>query len=517
MTVDKRKRFWKSTKIRQGSYSAGLTVIVLAIVIVANLVVEKLPEHIRNIDVSDTNLYEVSDISREMLSDLQDDVTFTVLAEKESTDERISTFLSKYAGLSKHISVKWIDPVLHPSALTEYDTSENTIVVTNETTQKSTTVAFADMIVIDYSSYYYTGTYSESGFDAEGQLTSAVNYVTNEADETIYLTSGHGEASFSETISGLMKKNNYSVSEINLLMDAQIPKDCDLLLLNAPMTDLAEVELECIRTYLAEGGKVMLLLGDTVGTDLTNLKTLLADYGMEIADGYIADMGRSYQGNPYYIFPELNVSGDMAQGISTDMVLLVYAQGLNLTDAARDTIQINEFMTTGRDAYAVTETDQKEGTYTLGAVATETVSVQSDEGEEPEESDKGEVSEESGEGEVSEESGEGEELEDRANDVDAIDASDDVKTGRFTVISSSALIDPQITDTFSSLENTTLFMNAVTANFEGVKNLSIEPKSLAVEYNTVQHAGLLSLFVVIGIPAILLIGGIVVWVKRRKA
>ena len=478
--MEKIKNLFQSTKMKQGSYSVGLTAIVLAIVVVANLLVGQLPENMRNIDVSDTNLYEITEVSRNLLNSLEDDVTFTVLAEKESTDERIKTFLSKYAGLSKHIAVEWIDPVLHPAALTEYDTSENTIVVTNESTQKSTTVTFSDIIVMDYCFYYYTGSYSESEFDAEGQLTSAVNYVTNDANETIYLTTGHGETSFSHTVSDLMKKNNYSVSEVNLLMEAQIPSDCDLLLLNAPLADLAEVERECISEYLADGGKVMLLLGENVETRMPNLESLLAEYGMEIADGYIADTKRCYQGNPYYIFPELNVSGDLAQGISSEMVLMIYAQGLNMVDAARDTIHVSEFMTTSSGAYAVTETDETEGTYMIGAVATETVST--DNGDEADEEDSAET-----------------------------------KTSRLTVISSATLIDSQITDTFSTLENTTLFMNAVTANFDGVQNLSIEPKSLAVEYNTVQHAGLLSLFVIFAIPAILLIGGVVVWTKRRKA
>lgn len=512
--MEKIKELFQTTKMKQGSYSVGLTAIVLAIVVVANLVVGQLPENLRNIDVSDTHLYEITETSRSLLESLEDDVTFTVLAEKESTDERITTFLSKYAALSKHISVEWIDPVLHPAALTEYNTSENTIVVTNESTQKSTTVSFSDMIVIDYSSYYYTGSYSESEFDAEGQLTSAVNYVTNDANETVYLTTGHGESSFSSTISDLMKKNNYSVSEVNLLMDAQIPEDCDLLLLYAPMTDLAEVEKECISQYLAKGGNVMLLLGDTVGTEMPNLESLLAEYGMEIADGYIADTMRCYQGNPYYIFPQLNVSGDMAQGISTEMVLLIYAQGLNMVDAARDTISVDKFMTTSNGAYAVTEEAQTEGTYTIGAVATETVSADA-EAETDTEDDVDTEGDADADRDADTEDDASAETD--ADTESSADTEETTKTSRLTVISSATLIDSQITDAFSTLENSTLFMNAVTANFEGVQNLSIEPKSLAVQYNTVQHAGLLSLFVIFGIPAILLIGGVVVWVKRRRA
>ena len=91
------------------------------------------------------------------------------------------------------------------------------------------------------------------------------------------------------------------------------------------------------------------------------------------------------------------------------------------------------------------------------------------------------------------------------------------KESRLTVISAGSLIDQQITDAFSQLENTQVFMNAVTANFEGVTKLSIESKSLTTEYNTVQHAGGFSILVVFGIPAVILIGGFVVWFRRRKA
>ena len=86
-------------------------------------------------------------------------------------------------------------------------------------------------------------------------------------------------------------------------------------------------------------------------------------------------------------------------------------------------------MTTSEQAYAVTEEDQKQGTYDLGVVATETI-------------------------------------------------SSDSKESRLTVISAGSLIDQQITDAFSQLENTQVFMNAVTANFDGVTNLSIEQRAL---------------------------------------
>lgn len=481
--MEKIKKLFQTTGTKQGSFSIGVTAIVIAIVVVANMIIGQLPEKYRNIDVSSTKIYEISDTSKDLLKELDHKVTLTVLAVKDETDDRITTFLSKYAGLSKNVSVKWIDPVLHPSALTENNAEKDTIVVKCKDTGKSTTVAFSDIIVQDMSSYYYTGNASESEFDGEGQLTSAINYVISDASQTVYRTSGHGESTFPTTISDLMKKNNYNVEELNLVMNTEIPDDCDLLMMYAPTNDLSQEEADVMKNYLKSGGKVMLILGDTTSEQLPNLMGILSDYGMKEADGYIADPKRCYQGNAYYLFPQLSVSGDMANGISSQMVLLVNTHGLELSDPARDTISVNAFMSTTNNAYAVTEDAQTEGSYTLGAVATESISK--DDG-------------------------------DDAEDENSTDDSETLES-RLTVISSASMIDSQITDAFTTLENTTLFMNAVTANFDGVKNISIEPKSLSVEYNTVQHSGLLSLLVIFGVPIVLLIGGFSVWYRRRKA
>ena len=475
---------FRTSGTRNGSYSVGLTVVVIAIVIVLNLVIGQLPESLRNLDVSSTRIYEISDTTTDLLDSLDEDVDMTVLAVRDDTDDRITTFLSKYEALSDHINIEWVDPVLHPSALTEYDTSENTIVISCEATGKSTTVSFDDILVPDMYSYYYYGSTDYTEFDGEGQLTSAVNYVTSDVEKTIYQTTGHGEGTLSTTITDLMDQNNYNLSEINLLMNTSIPEDCDLLLMYEPATDLSDDETEMLRNYLADGGKVMILLGDTNATELPNLETVLEEYGMKAADGYIADPQRCYQGNYYYIFPELSVSGDMADGISSEMVLLTNTHGMNLIDPARDTITTTGFMSSSDGAYAVTETAQQQGDYTLGAVAEETVSSSDD---------------------------------DADTDSSGEDAESDEVTSRLTVISAGSMIDSQITDTFTQLENTKVFMNAVTANFDGVQNISVEPKSLQVEYNTVQYAGLFSLLVIFGIPAAVLIGGFVVWFRRRKA
>ena len=79
------------------------------------------------------------------------------------------------------------------------------------------------------------------------------------------------------------------------------------------------------------------------------------------------------------------------------------------------------------------------------------------------------------------------------------------------------MINSRITEYFSNLDNSRLFLNLVMNNFDDVENLSIKAKSLSVELNTVQHAGSISTALIFGVPAVVLIGGFVIWMKRRKA
>ena len=461
--MQKIKNLFRSSESRNGSYSVGITALVIVIIVIVNLIAGQIPEKYRNLDVSSTKIYDISKTSKKLLQNVKDNVTFTVLANKEETDERIVTFLSKYAALSSKISVEWIDPVLHPSALKEYDAAENSIVVSCEDTGKTKVVSFSDIIVADMSSYYYTGTVSEARFDGEGQLSSAVNYVTSDVESKIYQTSGHGEQTLSSTIQDLMEKNNYTLEGVNTVMNPTIPEDCELLLMYAPSSDLTEDEKKSVETYLKEGGKLMLLLGATNSTELPNLASVMKTYGMESVDGYIADTQRSYQNNYYCFFPQLAASGELTNGMESQMLLLLNTHGMTISDPERESISATSFLTTSDNAYAVTEDSQSDaGSYVLGAVAQE-------------------------------------------------------DSARFTVISAGSLISTEITDTFPQLENTKLFMNAVAANFDGTEDLSIEAKSLTPVYNTMQHAGVLSILVIFILPLGVFFGGFVVWMKRRKA
>lgn len=448
-----------------------MTSIVIAIVIVFNMIVNLIPENKRQFDISSTNIYEISSKSKKIINKVDHDVTFYVLAEKSSTDKRIKTFINKYASLSDKIHIKWIDPVLHPSALTKYGTKENNIVISCKKTNRTTTVSFDDILVSSAS--YYSTSSSASSFDGDGQLTSALNYVTSDKEYKAYYTSGHGESSLSSEVTSLLTKSRISTSDLLLMTATSIPDDCDLLIIDGATSDFTKDEVKLLSSYLKKGGKVVTLLAQT-NKSMKNLYGLLKDYGLTVQSGYIADTERSYQGNYYYLIPNLSVSGDMASGISSNSVMMINSKGMTQSTPARDSISTDSFMTTSSNGYAVTEKKQTQGTYVLGATSTESVKVKNSKGKKV------------------------------------------TKESRLTVYGSNMLIDEQITSSFSSLENLTLFTNSVTASLDNADNVSISPKSLEVSYNTIAHPGPFSILVVFVIPVGLIIGGFIVWFRRRR-
>ena len=102
--MDKLKKIFTSTQFKNGSFSAGIIVLVIAIVVVLNLIVSSLPSTLTRADLSDKLLYSVGETTEQLLDSLDRDVEVKVIAETGSVDSRIEEFLERYSALSDHIS-----------------------------------------------------------------------------------------------------------------------------------------------------------------------------------------------------------------------------------------------------------------------------------------------------------------------------------------------------------------------------------------------------------------------------
>ena len=99
----------------------------------------------------------------------------------------------------------------------------------------------------------------------------------------------------------------------------------------------------------------------------------------------------------------------------------------------------------------------------------------------------------------------------------AVETMNDEKTSQLTVITSNSMIDEQLTSAFSNLENLTVFMNGLINPLDDVENISIEAKSLEVQYNTFANTGFYSSLFIFIIPIGSIIIGLGIWIQRKRA
>ena len=95
-------------------------------------------------------------------------------------------------------------------------------------------------------------------------------------------------------------------------------------------------------------------------------------------------------------------------------------------------------------------------------------------------------------------------------------ATDENTGARLTVISADSFVDDALVSSFTGVANVEVFMNAMTAGFDDMETISIESKSLEVTPNTVRNPALWTLIFVIILPVVILLGGFLHWLRRRK-
>ena len=105
----------------------------------------------------------------------------------------------------------WKDPELYPQFAAQYTDGEiqgNDVVVVNKSTGLYKFVPFDEMYNSDYTVNYTTGQYEQKyTLDAEGRITSAIQYVTSAIHAKRYIVSAHGERKLGDGVSALISNS----------------------------------------------------------------------------------------------------------------------------------------------------------------------------------------------------------------------------------------------------------------------------------------------------------------------
>ncbi len=340
------KRRWTISRnmISTSVFSTGMIAIVVALTVVVNLIASALPETYTQIDATSQKLYSITEDTEKYLDTLKDDVTLYVMVNKNSKDDNVDRTLQKYASASKHVKVKYVDPNVSPTFASKYtdsDVTSNSIIVVCGDRSK----------VIDYNSdiyeYSYDSSYNYSvtGYDCEGQVTAAIQYVTSESTTNVYELTGHDESTLSGDFSEVFQKRFMNVGSLSLLTVDAIPEDCQALFITAPQSDLSEDDLGKLSQYLGNGGKIYLSIDYSKWNDLTNFKKLLSDNNIETTESLLAETDRSYYyQSPFYLLPNVKNTEVSSSVAGMTQVFVPYSVGLTYT--GEDDSNVTSFMTT---------------------------------------------------------------------------------------------------------------------------------------------------------------------------
>lgn len=478
---------------KKGSYSAALSVIVVAVIVVLNLVVGQIPSKYTQIDISTGKLYTIGDETKNTLKNLKDDVTIYYVVQSGNEDSNIQKLLDQYEENSSKIKVEKVDPVAQPAFIKQYtedSLSENSLIVVGENRNKVVSYNNLYETELDYSTYQSNVT----GFDGEGQITSAITYVVSEDVPVLYYVEGHNEVSVPDSLGDRIEKANLELKSLNLVTADAVPEDAAGILLNSPESDYSADEVKKVTDYLKNGGKAIILT-DYVGKNLENYHSILEEYGIEITDGIVVETDADhYVQIPYYIVPTIgasDVTDKMTLGSSN--VLLSGCQGFSVAEDVRDTLEIDVVLSPTEDAFVKTspqdmktydkESGDADGPFSVGILISESISSDTTEDTESEK-----------------------------------DTSSQKKT-QIACFSSSSILDESINSMVSD-GNYTLYMNCLKwlMDTDDSEMVSIASKSVSVDYLTVTRgkAVFYAFVLVLVLPVFCLAAGGVICYRRKK-
>lgn len=326
------KRRWSVSRktLSTSVFSVGMIALVLAVVVAANFAISKLPAKYTSVDVTSQKLYTISKDTQNYLKGLKEEITIHVLNTKSKCDDTLQKTLQCYDEGSRNIKIHYVDTAKNPNFAAQYTDGEltaNSLIV--ESKKRAKAISYDNIYITetDYSTYSTQVT----GYDAEGLITSACQYVTSDHMPTVYQLTGHGEMSLSGNFLEVLEKANLNVASLNLLEADAVPKDCRLLFICGPTSDFSGDDAEKILAYLKEGGKLFWTV-DGYGAklkEMPNVLSVLKAYGIEPVDGLVADSDTSYfYQNPFYLLPYVEMTAMTAEISGNTSVFMPFAVGL---------------------------------------------------------------------------------------------------------------------------------------------------------------------------------------------
>jgi ABC-type uncharacterized transport system involved in gliding motility auxiliary subunit len=344
--------------VRTGILSAAV-LLVAALLAIVNYFGWK---YHKRFDWTSSDLYTLSDKSKNVLEDLKRDVELIVfLPPNDELYQPVHELMSQYDAASPRVRVRYIDPQRNPleaqQLINQYKISGYGVVVQSGKDRRA--IASNDLAEMDFSGMEMGQAPTVKGFKGEQLFTGAILQLDEGKKPKVLFTTGHGERSLDSqapdglaAIQQILGADNFDVEEWSAVGKTAIPPGTDLVVVAGPKSPFLQAELGGLAAYLNGGGRLLALieasLGQTEGTGLTptGFEGWLGQFGVTLGNDIVVDPPNTIPGftaatifaNDYGDHPVTNALSQSRLPVLFSVARSVgkgNAPGLNVTELLR--------------------------------------------------------------------------------------------------------------------------------------------------------------------------------------
>ncbi len=261
-------------------------------------------------DLSTRRAENLSPLTQQLLASLTNDIKVTVLFDPENDLYfHVRALLNDYAARSPYLQIQTIDYLRNPSAA---ELTKN---------RYQLGAGASDLVVFDAGDRHRVVTAGElsvynqedtraivsgqereirrTGFSGEYFFTAALVALQEQGETKAYYLLGHGQhppdsveplMGYALFLKMLKGEKNLEVEMLNLAASTnQIPADCQLLIVAGPTAPMLESELAKLEAFLQRGGRMLVLLHPYAAGSPSGLEELLRRWGVRAPAAFAGD------------------------------------------------------------------------------------------------------------------------------------------------------------------------------------------------------------------------------------
>ena len=291
-------------------------------------------------DLSETQHFSLAPQTLQVLGQLKSDVRVLVFAHERSPGFRTyRDLLDGYVHASPRMSVTYIDPEKEPGMAREYEISR-----------------------IDTAVFESGEQTIHVPKPSESNLTSALIRVTKEQSKRLVFLEGHGERQITDQERGglslarkKLEAQGYRIARGSFPKDQTLLDDTAVLIIPGPRETVEQEELKRITSFVARGGRLLLLLDPQTSG---GLEEWISQWGLTLGPGIVVDPeDRVAQGSPTALLVRRFTDHHITKGF-TAPILLPVLQPVSFDQPPGDDLNFTSLLQSSEQSWAETNFDR---------------------------------------------------------------------------------------------------------------------------------------------------------------